>query len=166
MTPKFLDKNNQEWKVELNGPIIKDIQEQFNFKITSLDADPLNQMANDPVMAVDVLYLLCEKQASERGMDSRAFGECLPPGIDGPLEALREALINFFPLGKKSAIRSALEASQRFQEKASQILAEDLLNEDRMERLVDMARKKLTEEMEKAIDSQVNTVTLDGEVKT
>lgn len=135
MNPTFKDSQDREWIVRLTGPVIRDIQDTFGFKLTELDADPINQLANDPAMFVDVLFLLCENQAKGRAMDSRAFGECLEPGLDGPLEAVKEAIVSFFPAGKRSAIRAALKASEQVQNKAVEILSGKLTDPELMKRV-------------------------------
>ena len=154
MTQTFKDNQGRDWAIRLHGPVIKDIQETFGFKLTSLDADPINQLANDPVMLVDVLFLLCEAQAKERGMDSRAFGECLDPGLDEPIAALTEALINFFPSGKRLAIRSALLANQKVQTKAIEILSQELDSQENLDRIVDKLRKKGKDDLEKMLNQE------------
>ena len=164
MTPTFKDAKGNEWAIKLNGPVIKDIQDTFKFKLTSLDADPINQLANDPVMLVDVLFLLCETQAKERQLDSRAFGEILEPGLDGPIAALTEALINFFPSGKRSAIRSALLASQKVQDKAAEIMINELGSPEMMNRMEAKLRERGKAEIDRLLNQDL-TNTLSTEEK-
>lgn len=148
-TASFKDQREKTWTLILNGPLLRDIKEQLGVNLVALEADPFNVLSSDPVKLVDCLFMVCEEQAKASGITSREFGISLPPDLDGPIEALREAVINFFPSGKRSVVRSALEASEKASNKAMEILVQKVSSDKTLERvtngMVAMGEKALEE---------------------
>lgn len=122
----FQDLKNRSWVLRLTAPLLKDIEQMFGVKLTSFDKDPLSALATDPVMLVDVLYVICRDQADKVGITDREFGESLPEGLETPVMALRGAIINFFPPGKRSAIQRALLAAEEVSNKTLQKMVDHL----------------------------------------
>lgn len=153
MTTTFKDQNGRSWTLALNAPLARDINETFGIKLTALEANPFNQLEADPILLVDVLYMLCKKQcdSSNPPVSSREFGELLPPDLDPVVRALREAVINFFPGGKRSAMRSALETSEKTSNRALELLVTKTMDPVMLEQMAQLMAKQGEEAMQKAM---------------
>jgi len=109
----FTDANGTKWEIKLNATLVKDIRDGLGIDIVSLDKDPFARLESDPILLVDVLFMLCEKQCKEQSLSSRDFGERISPEVlEAAIEAMLEAIINFFPPGKRSVVRSAYQANR------------------------------------------------------
>jgi len=91
-----------------------------------LKADPFEQLALDPLLLVDVLWLICETQATERGVTSEVFGESLGDRIDEAVVALEAAVVNFFPASKRSLLQSLRLKNQEMTTNATTAAMETL----------------------------------------
>ena len=151
----FKDKTEREWDLRLNAPIVKDVKEQLGVKLTSFEEDPLDKLSTDPVLLVDVLYLICKEQADARDMTSRQFGECLNPDLEGVVEALLAAIVGFFPPGKRSAVLGTLRANEKLVTDAQTQLLTSFTNEEKMKalatRLATMGEAQIQKSIERAL---------------
>lgn len=150
--PTFQDKNGLVWDLSLYAPTLRKVKEVFGLGLVDLDGDPLNQLEADPEKLVDVIYLICKSQADARGLTSEQFGESLKPGLDEPVLALREAIINFFPAGKRSAVRSALEANAKAVEEALNQLTQRMCSKEQADKLIQAAVNRGVKEMDSILD--------------
>lgn len=155
MSTVFTDKHNREWDLALNAPVLRDIRETYKINLTALDSDPLNQLEANPELLVDVLYLICKDQADAISVTSRDFGKGLKPSLDEPIQALVNAIVNFFPAGKRSAVQSALIAQQKASNKALEQLTQRLTSQETVDKIV----KRAVEEGEKALQDHLTQVT-------
>ncbi len=100
---KFIDVNGVEWSIELNIGTVRDIRRRAKTVESLKDVDFLDYAAllislNDVFFAADLLYVVCENEARERGVDEESFGralkgKCLFDGIS----ALTAEYLDFFP---------------------------------------------------------------------
>jgi len=107
---KFRDTNGREWKIILHVTAVKDVKDRLKVDLLQADQDnTLSQLATDPAMLVDVLYVLCEQQAEQAGITDRQFGEGLAgDAIDRATTAFLEELIDFFPKSRRIVLKKVL----------------------------------------------------------
>lgn len=117
----FQDRDKIEWRVELDAPTIESIKADHGVNLVSFDNDPLGPMRNDPMLLVTVISALCREQIDAKGLSPIQFAKRLPSPPDPMLDALRDAVINFFPSGRASHIREVLEKFGQMSEKTDQI---------------------------------------------
>ena len=142
MTTTFEDCQGTAWRLCLNATLVKDVRDALMIDLVSLDKDPFARLEADPVLLVDVLFMLCEKEAKERGIASREFGERISPEALGKaVECLQEAIISFFPPGKQCVVRSAFEANRASLRDAEAELIADMTSE-RTRQAVRQANKR------------------------
>lgn len=109
---EFTDKDGRAWTLRLT------VGSLAAFRAAGIDLSKALRSAEglaeilfaDPENLVRVLWVLCEGQAKEKGVDPQAFAE----GFDGPAlesatEALLSAVADFFP---RTAVGKALRESQ------------------------------------------------------
>ena len=95
--PKFKDMEGREWMVNLNVTVLKRIRSDLDFDPLDIDGGKaLEKMMFDPVLLCNVLFLVCEKQAIDKGVTDEQFGESLGgDSIDDATKAYCEALADF-----------------------------------------------------------------------
>jgi hypothetical protein len=144
------DIHGKTYELRLTAPMIRRIKNHAGVNITHLDGDPLSVLANDPELFIDVLWILCRSQfqADPNATDpdgellraDEQFGESLPHDIlDQASAALLEAIIDFFPAGKRSSLRSLAETLERKRELATQAMLQRIQTEEFDQKVVDAA---------------------------
>lgn len=156
MSRSFQDKNGKSWTILLDAPTLEDIKNQFKVDLTALSEDPFNQLAADPIKLVNILYLVCKDQCDQQGVTSREFGRNLKPGLDEPTEALLEALIDFFPSGKRSSIRALLSTNQEMNEKGTLEMVKKLQDPKIQKKYLDRAIQRSMKEIDKALEENLS----------
>lgn len=141
-----------EWRVELDAPTIEEIEEKHSINLVNLEADPLIKLRNDPMKLVAVIYLICQEQIEKQGLDSKQFARQLPSPPDPMLDAVREAIIGFFPSGRASHVREVLTGYDEMGTKTDELMLAKmkkvLSDPETIERLRTMGE----EECDRAID--------------
>ncbi len=137
--------DGNEYKLRLTVPLLRRIKRHAGVDLGKLETDPLNKLANDPELFVDCLWLFCESQfqpdanARDKRPDEQ-FAEILPDNIlDVGSTALLDAIIDFFPAGKRCALRSLAETLEKKRNLATEKLMERLQTEEIDDKVVDAA---------------------------
>ena len=114
------DKKGREWRIELDAPLIEEVQEKHGINLVNLDGDPMIKLRNDPMKLVPVLYLICQQQIKELGLNPSEFGGSLPH-VDYQLAAVREAIVSFFPSGRASHVAEVLTKYEEMNAKTDEL---------------------------------------------
>lgn len=153
-TFKGRDENPIEWKVELDVPTIEEVEEKHSIDLVDLEKDPLIQLRSDPRKLVAVMYLICQEQIEAENLNPREFARQLPSPPDAMYEALKEAIIGFFPTGRASHVREVLAKNEEMATETDRIkieqMEEVLADPKTMERIrtkVGTTREKLMEQL-------------------
>jgi hypothetical protein len=123
---KFLDKTGQEWSVDLDVLKIEEIQSDHGVKLTDLERDPLLKFRTDPMALCSAILVICREQRERIALTREDFVKRLPSPPDAMLEAMTEALIDFFPSGRASHVRAVLSQMAEMGSKADEIAASKL----------------------------------------
>ena len=107
----FTDNAGRTWTVEITVADLKRLRAMLGIDIANLtepDAPPeeqlLARLATDPVLLVDVLYVLCLDQAEKAGVTDEQFGRAMAgDAIEEATEALLEAIVDFTPNPRERA---------------------------------------------------------------
>lgn len=111
----FTDDKGREWCVSLNINKARALRERLNVNI--LNAEGLDLLAQDVVLLVDVLYVLCEDQLKAREVNDLEFGESLSGmTLQSASDALIEALLDFSPPRQQKVLRQLHQASMTLHE--------------------------------------------------
>lgn len=163
------DDDGMSWEINLDGPKLKKIRDQFGVNLTALDATPWVQLDGDLILRVDVIWSLCADQArdamdqildpswtsddpnakrpmvSVRGISEERFARKLAGrGLANATEALMQAVSDFFPPEMRSQLQSLLNRTA-------------MLTEAAMARLTDPTLEaKLKERVEQEVDRMIN----------
>ena len=139
----FKDAQGRTWDIAINVTSIKRLRDKLELDLLAVveGGDVLGKLVTDPVLLVDVVYVLCEAQAEERKVTDEDFGRAMAgEAIDAATKALLEDLISFFPRARQRGL-----------------LKEALATIDRLEkRVFEVGMKRLTDgTVEKMIDAEL-----------
>lgn len=99
----FKDFEGREWTIDLNIATAREIRRRMATVESLQDVDFLDHASlllslNDVFFAADLLFVVCESQANERGIDSEAFGRALRGDVlFDAIAAFTAEYIDFFP---------------------------------------------------------------------
>lgn len=119
----FKGRNGIEWRVELDAPTIEEIKQDHGVNLVNLEKDPLGSLRGDPMLLVTVISALCRDQIDAKQLSPVMFAKQLPSPPDAMLDALRDAVIGFFPSGRASHVREVLAKFDQMSDKTDQITA-------------------------------------------
>ena len=143
----FKDFDGQEWTIDLNIATARAIRRRMATVESLQDVDFLDHAAlllslNDVFFAADLLFVVCESQANERGIDSEAFGRALRGDVlFDAIAAFTAEYIDFFP---DPTIREKIR-----------VVAEK--NKETLTLLFDAIAKGAAKELEKILDDAAKT---------
>jgi hypothetical protein len=128
----FKDANDREWTIKLDAPTIlriravtcdvercKHLQGRgcMGVDLGDRTGEAQRQLRGDVVMLVNTLYLLCQKEAQERGVSDEQFGACLVgDAIERATIAMDEAIADFFQESTRKILRAVAAKDQEVRE--------------------------------------------------
>jgi len=114
----FTDSEGRQWGLRVDVSALRRVKSRLGINLVDVvGGETLSRLANDPVLLVDVLFVLVEPQAQSRGVDAEAFGAAITGDVlDEATAALLEALADFFPSRKAAVLRRLIAASRRHEE--------------------------------------------------
>lgn len=131
--PTFKDNQGREWPVEINVAAVKRVRRLLDVDLLQIyEGKLLDQLATDPILLVDVLYVLCKPEADARSVSDEDFGRAMAgDAIDAASRAFQESIVLFHRSPKVRAnLGRVVEAQERaldqVADQVSQRLDEDL----------------------------------------
>ncbi len=120
---KFKDAKGDAWAIELDAFILDDIRTQVGVDLVDLSTDGLADVTSDVVKLVKVLGVLCGDEREERSLTAdRAFGKRIKgDAIQRAIEAVVEAVEDFFPKNETFDIRSRWKTAMNFKSVWNQV---------------------------------------------
>jgi len=111
----FKDAEGRSWNISITVNELKAIRNSVSVDGKGFDliggdiTDTLYQLSKDPVLLVDVLYVICRKQCEERKVSDIQFGEALVgDSIEHAADAMMEELTDFFPHERREQMKKLL----------------------------------------------------------
>ena len=151
--PSFKTQDGHEYIVRIDAPKIRDARTELEIDLGQLDFGPIAQrLASDPVLLVDVLWILCRDQCNTAGITATKFGESLVgDAIDAASDALIKARADFSPARMRSLILKQQEVSERIRARAVEMATERLTDPAMEAKMMKAAEAKMAEEMDAAL---------------
>ena len=117
---QFKDSADRTWELSVTVGTIRRVRDLVHVDLMELiggdeggNPELLTRLAADPVLLVDVLYAICKPQCDQAGVSDVEFGESLlGDAIDHATTALLEAIVDFFPSGRRPALTTILERAK------------------------------------------------------
>lgn len=116
----FKDNTGRQWAVEINVAAVKRVRDVLGVDLLgALDGRLIQDLADDPVLLVDILYVLCRAQADAACVTDEDFGRSMAgDALDAAAAAFLEELVDFFPGARRGLLRKALGKFQALQSAA------------------------------------------------
>lgn len=100
MAASFKDVSGHAWNISINVTSLKALREFLDVDLAALvnSGEVVEKFLSDPVLLIDVIFVLCKDAAQSEGVNSEDFGRRIGNGeiLDAATEALFEAIANFF----------------------------------------------------------------------
>lgn len=141
----FKDAVGRTWTIAVSVNTVKRVRATLDINLMeAATGDLLSQLATDPVLLCDVLYVVCQEEADAKKVTDEDFGRAMAGDvIDNATKAFLEELANFFPPSQRTLLRGALGKYRKLEEKGLTLIQE-YLDGDQVEReFEDQLRKVL-----------------------
>lgn len=146
--PEFKDANGKAWLVRLDAPTIADVRRDCGVDLAELEGKVAGQLESDPVLLVNVLYVVCREQANQAGINDRQFGTALVGDpIGAAAKALIDAITDFFPIGKRTLLRSLVDKQGEIRDKGTALAMAKLNNPELQQQLLAAMESKMDAEI-------------------
>ena len=142
---QFTDTKERVWDVELNVRQMKRVRDALGIDLVNViqagkdgavATDTLDRVANDPILLVDILWVLCEGQAKAAGVTDDDFGSSLAgDSISDATRAFLDELVDFFPGARRLFLKKAVDLARKFETENAQMLEKALASPEFEERL-------------------------------
>jgi hypothetical protein len=144
----FNDNAGRTWSVSINTTSIKRVKSLLGVNLLdAVEGKLIEQLFSDPVLLVDVLYVLCKPEADAKQITDEDFGMAMAgDAIDHGTTCLLEELVDFFPQAKRQVLAKALAKLKAFQSKAVET-ASKRLDDPKLDRHLEelLSQGELTE---------------------
>ena len=142
---QFTDTKERVWEVELNVRQMKRVRDVLGIDLVNViqagrdgavATDTLDRVANDPILLVDILWVLCEGQAKAAGVTDDDFGSSLAgDSIADATRAFLDELVDFFPGARRLFLKKAVDLARKYETENAEILEKALNSPEFEERL-------------------------------
>jgi len=123
---RFSDREGQSWIIDLNTTALKRLRANGMDLLAGLDdGTAITKMISDPIYLVDMIYLLCKKQADDREISDEDFGVLVGKGdtLEEANKALLEEITLFFrSRGDRSKGKAIELAMQKYEQMEDRML--------------------------------------------
>lgn len=123
----FRDNAGRAWDVVVHVLAVKRVRAALGVDLYRLVDDGLKglgELLADPVLLVDVLYVLCREAAEAAGVSDEDFGRSLAgDALERAAQAFLEALTDFFPDRRaRQALRTVTRKGREMRERMLDVL--------------------------------------------
>ena len=133
----FVDSAGRRWSVRVDVGAVKRVRARLGVDLLDVagkgkDGSPgvIQALASDPVLLVDVLFVLCESKAREIGVTDEQFGESMAgDALDHAVKAMLGAIVDFFPNPRERAALKRVLAAAEVEAEAARNRMEKILDE-------------------------------------
>jgi len=142
---QFTDTKERVWEVELNVRQMKRVRDVLGIDLVNViqagkdgavATDTLDRVANDPILLVDILWVLCEGQAKAAGVTDDDFGSSLAgDSISDATRAFLDELVDFFPGARRLFLKKAVDLARKYETENAEMLEKALNSPEFEERL-------------------------------
>ena len=142
---QFTDTKERVWDVELNVRQMKRVRDVLGIDLVNViqagkdgavATDTLDRVANDPILLVDILWVLCEGQAKAAGVTDDDFGSSLAgDSVSDATRAFLDELVDFFPGARRLFLKKAVDLARKYETENLEVLEKALASPEFEERL-------------------------------
>lgn len=112
---QFKDNAGRTWEISVNVDAIKRVRALLKDDagvpvnlLSAVEGHLLEKLASDPILLVDLVYVLCQPAADRLGVTDEDFGRSMAgDAIDAATVAMMEELTDFFPASRRPLLQAA-----------------------------------------------------------
>ena len=149
----FKDQNGKQWTIALDAPTIRAVRAECDgLDLADLEGKSFAKLVDDPCLLVDVLWILCRKQAETAKISDELFGASLVgDAIDAATNAMLESIADFFPHKKRELLKLIVKKSESLRNGAMADAMERLNNPELERKLLAGMKHKIESDIEKVL---------------
>lgn len=137
----FKDNAGRDWSVSVNVATLKRVRDLLNVDL--LDMATLEKLSADPVLLVDVLYVICRDEAKAGDVTDEQFGVGLAgDSLDAATTAMMEELVSFFPPRRRAILRKIIDRMRGLESKQLDLI-EQRIDGGELDRIVEESLARL-----------------------
>jgi len=156
----FSDLNGRNWVVTLDVYSIKQIKKELEVDLLDEKVhETLQRIAEDIVLAIDVLYLAMKEKLDTANVSELEFGKSLAGDcLNDAVGALVEALVDFFPNPRKREFTKKMwdKATGHLDRGHKEMIA--ILEDERIDTQLESQMDKLREKGVETVISGLNSI--------
>jgi len=116
----FKDRDARDWSIDINVDAIKRVRAALNVDLLEVvEGKLIDRLTTDPILLVDVLFVLCQSQANDKGITDEQFGRAMAgDAIESAMAAFFADLADFFPSGRRQLMNKAMAKVETLQRMA------------------------------------------------
>ena len=126
----FRDNASRTWNLALNVYAVKKVRDLMGVDLLDLDSGDkpedklLSRLIADPILLVDLLYVVCKGEADQKGVTDEQFGQAMAGDvIDTATKAFLEELADFTPSPRDRArARKVIQATWTVIDRAQDLM--------------------------------------------
>ncbi|MDD4890608.1 MAG: hypothetical protein PHU85_11855 [Phycisphaerae bacterium] len=144
----FKDSQGREWLLNVNTATVKTVRAARDVDLLDTTGEVYERLADDPVLLVDVLWLLCQEQAHKVGLSDAQFGEGLVgDAIEEATAALMGAIADFTPSRKRVVVLKAADLMIRVRQKGTEMALGKIGDPSLEGKLLSMMEQEMDEQI-------------------
>lgn len=129
MAREFTDEQGRVWRLWLDVNQLRKVRERTGFDGADLLNPETMRRLDDPVLLVDVLFVLVESQIASKRLTEEQFAEALVgDAIERAFVALIGAVQDFLPSSQRSILAALWEKGQATQKLAREMIREAIVS--------------------------------------
>ena len=154
------DRDGRAWSTSISVTTIARVREATGVNLLEIvEGKLLPQFLDDPLLLVEVLYVVSKPQIDERNVSKDAFGDLFVGDVTiDAVNALVQGLLDFFPSGRREMIQRLWQATERAQNEAVK-MATSKLNSPLVEQALTGAIQKASDEIDQQLKQFGDTST-------
>lgn len=121
----FKDTKGRQWSVAVTVGAVRRVKALLDVDLMTIgtgNTGLARSLAVDPLLLVDVLFVLLKPDADAAGVTDEEFGSAMGgTSLDDATDAFMEELADFFPKGQREVLRTALAKMRDGQARAAEM---------------------------------------------
>jgi hypothetical protein len=147
--PTFKDVRGQEWVIDVDVDGIRIVRDRLDYDLVDISEESVNKLYDDPVLLVDVIWLLCESQATARNIKDVDFGRSLKgDAIEEATAALLESIADFFPGSRRSLLKKVIKSTAEMRQAVDGMAIDQINNPDLLRKVLTATKAKMESEID------------------
>lgn len=101
------------WEIPtIDLPTVRDVRQAIAVNLSR--QEDFERIMDDPLLAIDILQILCRKQIETRNLSAKEFDLIFDgDGLEAARDALVRAIVDFFPRARREAFEKLLRMAER-----------------------------------------------------